>query len=255
MLEAVILDSSPDSPNTIDKVLLLILVTATICVMKSPTAFLLVVTLMAWAPIAATASLDISPAHLEAHHVKTQAVTYKSREATRLTDSGDSDNTGVNLALIKGAQFANGTIELELTGDAMPKSGPEIRGFTGIAFRVQDDAKHFECIYLRPLNARSQDQLQRNHSVQYVAEPDYPWERLRQETPGKYETYVDLVPGEWTKLRIEVAGEKARVYVNDAAQPTMIVNDLKHGNGKGGLALWIGPGVVAHFANLRVVPK
>ena len=94
--------------------------------------------------------------------------------------------------------------------------------------------------------------MQRNHSAQYISHPEYPWQRLREETPGKYETYVDLVPGEWTKVKIEVKGDKARLYVNGAEQPVLLVNDLKHGKTSGNLALWIGPGVVAHFANLRV---
>ncbi|MDZ4797295.1 MAG: hypothetical protein SGI92_03970 [Bryobacteraceae bacterium] len=92
----------------------------------------------------------------------------------------------------------------------------------------------------------------RNHSVQYIAIPEWPWRRLREETPKKYETYVDLVPGEWTKVKIEVRGDKAKLYVGGAVQPTLIVNDLKHGPGRGALALWIDPGTVAHFASLRV---
>jgi len=32
----------------------------------------------------------------------------------------------------------------------------------------------------------------------------------------------------------------------------LVVNDLKQGQSQGRIALWIGPGTVAHFANLRV---
>ena len=72
--------------------------------------------------------------------------------------------------------------------------------------------------------------------------------------PEAYESYVDLVLGAWTKIKIEVHGDKARLYVNGAAQPTLVVSDLKHGRSKGAIGLWIGPGVVAHFANLVVTP-
>jgi len=75
---------------------------------------------------------------------------------------------------------------------------------------------------------------------------------LRKETPGKYESYVDLVPGEWTKVKISVTGVKARLYVHGSDQPTLVVNDLKLGLAKGAIGLWIGPGTVAHFSNLRV---
>ena len=75
---------------------------------------------------------------------------------------------------------------------------------------------------------------------------------LRKDFPGKYETYVDLLPGEWTKVRIEVRGTEARLFVNRVAQPTLLVDNLRQGQSKGAVALWIGPGTVAHFANLRV---
>jgi hypothetical protein len=57
----------------------------------------------------------------------------------------------------------------------------------------------------------------------------------------------------WTKIKIEVRGERARLYVHGQEQPTLIVNDLKSGTqGKGGIALWIDIGTVAHFRNLTV---
>ena len=36
------------------------------------------------------------------------------------------------------------------------------------------------------------------------------------ENPGVYESYTDLVPGEWTHVKIVVDGTKARLYVNRA---------------------------------------
>jgi hypothetical protein len=89
-------------------------------------------------------------------------------------------------------------------------------------------------------------------AVQYISVPGFPWPRLRREFPGQYETYVDLAPGEWTKVKVEVRGDKARLYVHDTPQPTLLVNDLKQGQSKGAIALWVGPGTIAHFANLRV---
>jgi hypothetical protein len=63
------------------------------------------------------------------------------------------------------------------------------------------------------------------------------------------------VPGVWTRVKIEVRGDRARLYVHGQEQPTLIVNDVKSGaDGKGAVALWIGPGTVAHFRNLTVEP-
>ncbi|MGC2198219.1 MAG: hypothetical protein WA628_26345, partial [Terriglobales bacterium] len=79
-----------------------------------------------------------------------------------------------------------------------------------------------------------------------------PWNRLREESPGVYESYVDLEPGSWTKLRIEVSGTKARLYVNGATQPCLVVNDLKLGDGRGKIALWTRVSTDAYFSNLKV---
>jgi hypothetical protein len=61
------------------------------------------------------------------------------------------------------------------------------------------------------------------------------------------------MPGEWTKIKIEISGVKARLYVNDSTQPVLVVNDLKHGDSEGAVALWIGLGTEGYFANLRLL--
>ena len=56
-------------------------------------------------------------------------------------------------------------------------------------------------------------------------------------------------------VKITIDGTKARLYVHDAAQPTLTVNDLKQGDAAGGVALWIGPGTVGYFRGLKVSPR
>jgi len=63
---------------------------------------------------------------------------------------------------------------------------------------------------------------------------------------------VDLVPGEWTKVRVVVRGTEAKLYVHGSEQPALIVSDLKLGEGSGAVGLWIGPGTEAHFAGLSI---
>jgi hypothetical protein len=204
----------------------------------------------AW-PQAATVAMD--PSKLQPKNVKADVVMFKGQKAVRIADDRTKDvPDGSRMAVVAGTDFQDGVIEVDLTGDTLPGMPEEFRGFNGIAFRVSPDGAKYEAFYLRPKNGRSEDQLQRNHSAQYESEPEYPWQRLRQETPGKYETYVDLVPGDWTKVRIEVHGGKARLFVNGSNQPVLVVNDLKHGQSSGSIALWIGPGTVAHFSNLRI---
>ena len=133
------------------------------------------------------------------------------------------------LAVIEASDFGDGVIEAEIAGAPRADAGEGARGFVGIAFRVQDDLKTYDAFYLRPTNGRADDQVRRNHSTQYISHPDWPWFRLRKEFPEKYEAYVDIVPGEWTKIRIEVQGERAKLFVNGQPQPTLIVNDVKTG--------------------------
>jgi hypothetical protein len=159
---------------------------------------------------------------------------------------------GGGIVVLPGTTFHNGTINLELAGKPRPGAVADARGFVGVAFRVASDPSKYECFYIRPTNGRADDQLRRNHSAQYISMPDYPWAKLRSETPGRYESYVDLVPGEWTKIKVEVNGEKARLYVNDSPQPVLIVNDLKLGDSTGSVALWIGLGTEAYFTALQV---
>lgn len=199
-----------------------------------------------------TVPLD-SLSELKPRNVKTELVTYKGRRALRVADAapagvGDADR----FVILSETEFQDGVIEVDLAGEPGPGAGEGARGFVGVAFRVAPDASKFECFYLRPTNGRAEDQVRRNHSVQYISFPDFPWQRLRKEFPEKYESYVDLVPGEWTKIKIEARGDKARLYVNGAQQPTLLVNDLKHGTSQGGIAMWVGTGTVAHFSKLRV---
>ena len=183
-------------------------------------------------------------------------VTYKNKPATRLQEKAaptvlDQACSG-GLALLKTASFHNGTIEVDVAGHPSAGSPEAARGFVGIAFRVQGDPGKYELIYLRPTNGRADDMLRRNHSVQYEGEPEWPWSRLRSESPGVYESYVDLETGTWTRYRIVVKGTRAELYVNGAGQPCLVVKDLKLGDVSGGVALWIGPGTEAWFANLKV---
>jgi hypothetical protein len=157
------------------------------------------------------------------------------------------------IALIDGLDFDNGVIEAEIAGVPAPWAGDAARGFVGIAFRVQNDMKTFDAFYLRPTNGRADDQERRNHATQYISHPDWTWARLRKETPSRYESYADLVPDTWTKVKIEVNGVRARLYVHDQPQPVLIVNDVKTGaQAKGAVGLWVGSGTIAHFRALKV---
>src|SRR3954467_13638509 len=151
---------------------------------------------------------------------KAEAAEYLGRKAVKLTVAGDD---GDGIALLPGTDFQDGTIQAELAVKVTTAPGGRNPGFLGIAFRARD-AEHLELFYIRPGNASAPDQLQRNHAVQYGASPGFGWYHLRREWPGLYESGADIAPETWTKLKIEVAGRTARLYLNDSAKPSLIVD-------------------------------
>jgi hypothetical protein len=201
----------------------------------------------------------------ELHNAKLDAVealdstakisNYLGRRAIRIvnnagvTAAGTPAN-GETIAILKGSDFAEGTIQADVVGIPRLTAQPGVRGFIGIAFRVSPHGERYECISIRQLNGRSDDQLRRNHTTQYSAYPDFPWHRLRDENPGAYESYVDVEPGVWTKIKIVVSGTGARLYINGTDQPCLIVNDLKLGKVRGQIALWVGTDTEGYFSDV-----
>jgi hypothetical protein len=210
--------------------------------------------LLAFACMAAVMAAGQSVDLLQPRGVRTESATYRGKGAVHVTPKSDMPNPGEAIALVSGSVLADGIIEGDVAGSPSAGAGEGARGFIGIAFHVSENADKLEAFYLRPTNGRAPDQLRRNHSAQYISVPGWPWERTRAETPGLYESYVDLEPGVWTHVKIAVAGTKAQLYVNGAEQPCLIVNDLKLGAAKGAVALWVGPGTDGYFANLKVTP-
>ena len=207
---------------------------------------------------------------LSLRNTTVEPVTFKGKRAVRVAVAPDVTRRPEYLAgtvepeafaRIEGLEFSNGIIEAEVAGAPAEGSYPGARGFVGIAFRLQADrdssgSQRYDAFYLRPTNGRAEEQERRNHAVQYISHPEWTWARLRRETPSRYEAYVDLVPDTWTKIRIEVRGAQARLYVHGEPQPVLIVNDVKSGpSATGAVALWIGPGTVAYFRNLVVTPQ
>jgi hypothetical protein len=161
------------------------------------------------------------------HNVSAEPASLNGKTGVRLTLSEDGrrrleqmspaerERRGVQqFAKIRDLDFSSGVIEVELAGAPAPNAPAGARGFVGIAFRLQPDNETYDAFYLRPTNGRADDQERRNRSAQYISHPEWPWSRLRRETPAKYESYVDLVQGQWTKVKIDVRGGVARLYVH-----------------------------------------
>jgi len=166
----------------------------------------------------------------------------------RLKPHGDpAVGSNIGLALLEHVAFSEGTLEIDLRG-----GGKQHASFLGLAFGVAD-AKTFEAVYFRPFRFADDDAEARSHAVQYVAWPEYTWEKLRKDKPGAYEAAIQPVPDPagWFHVRIDVTKQKVSVSVDRSAKPCLVADRLGHR--EGGLALWVDsmPGA---FRNLRIQP-
>jgi hypothetical protein len=182
---------------------------------------------------------------------KAEVVEYLGRKALRLTAAPSSEHV---ITLLKGVEIQDGTIEADIALKTTTPPGVRMPGFVGIGFRARADASHYELFYLRPGNARSEDQAMRNHSVQYVSVPSYDWYKLRREWPWLYEAYAELRAEQWNKVKIEVHGRNAKLFLNGSENPSLMVSGLKGEDLRGGVALWGYAGEEAYFSNVRVTP-
>ena len=209
-------------------------------------------------PQFSTMSLD-SATRLQLVNARALWVDYRGRRALKLAplEGHERDTDQEMVAILTGSDFGDGTIEVDVSGARRAgyatDNASAFKGFVGISFRMHGDSA--ERIYVRPENARLDDQLFRNRSVQYESDPDWPWQRLRRESPGTYESYADMEAGAWTRLRIEVEGTRAKLFVDGAAHPALIVNDLKLGRSRGRIALWARISSDAYFSRLRVTRR
>ncbi len=103
------------------------------------------------------------------------------------------------------------------------------------------------------MNARADDQVRRNHYIQYYSYPDYKFDRLRKESPERYESYADMEMNKWISIRIEVKDAQAKLFLDNNKHPSLMVNDLKHGADlSGSIALWVDIGTEEYFKDLKI---
>lgn len=199
-------------------------------------------------------SFKLEKDKIEAVNVSMSIEKIMGKDAVKVTqDPKVTQANAPTFARLKNVAFRNGTIELKVLSRLLPNAAETARGFIGIAFRINDSASKFESIYIRPTNGRADDQVRRNHSIQYFSFPDYPFSRLRKEAPEKYESYADMGLNEWITLKIVVLDSSAKLYINDAKQPSLIVNDLKLGsNNTGAIGLWVDQGTEGYFSDVKI---
>ncbi|TDX93137.1 family 16 glycoside hydrolase [Chryseobacterium daecheongense] len=199
----------------------------------------------------------LDESNLVPNKVYMQIVSLEGEKVVRVVkDSTVKEADEPTFVKIKNTKFKNGSIEVEVLSRLLPTAAPTDRGFIGLAFRIDDMNSKFESIYVRPANGRAEDQVRRNHSIQYFSFPDYKYERLRKENPEKYESYADMGLNEWIKMKIEIQGSQAKLFLNKNKYPCLIVNDLKQGpDATGAVGLFVDVGTDGYFRNLKISPS
>ena len=199
-------------------------------------------------------TIGFDKSNLEANHVYMSIEKMNGKQVVKVVK--DSTQNGADLPTfvkIKDIVFKEGTIEIKVLSRLLKNAPAYARGFIGVAFHIDPLNSKFEGIYLRPTNGRAEDQLRRNHSIQYFSYPDYDFDRLRKEAEGVYESYADMGLNEWITMRIVVKGKQAKLFLNDNKQPSLIVNDLKLGdNVSGAIGLWVDGGTEGYFKDLKI---
>lgn len=201
--------------------------------------------------------VDLDERRLQPVGVSMTITKVKGKAAVRvIKDTTIKEVDEPTFVRIRDISFTNGTIEVKVLS-RLRKNAPGLaRGFIGIAFRINEKNTKFESIYLRPTNSRADDQVRRNHSIQYFSFPDYKFQRLRKESPEQYEAYADMAMDQWITMRIVVKDQRARLFLNNNKQPSLVVNDLKLGaNLPGSIGLWVDVGTEGYFSDLIVTPE
>jgi hypothetical protein len=211
--------------------------------------------------------LQLGKQTFELHNVTGSVIKFQGQEVLKIErdlnaipfDSNNVEKTvdEPHYARLVGLDdFENGTIEVMMYSQLQnppPYSG--IAGFIGMFFRVEKDDSGFDAIYVRPKVGRSSNQRARNHAVQYISYPHYKFDTLRKIAPHKYEGSAPVALNEWIKMRIEVNGETAEMFINDARYSTFIVDKLLGSNKKGGIGVYVDIGTIGYFRDLKVTKK
>jgi hypothetical protein len=173
-------------------------------------------------------------------------ITYPGPEVKVLSDGARQGISCAGIVWLKGITFSTGSIDLDIRGkDVFQQS------FVGIAFHGIDTIT-YDGIYFRPFNFQSTDTLRRKHMVQYISQPDYPWDRLRKEHPLMFENGITPAPlaAGWFHAHIVVDKNEITVYVNHSKVPSLKVKKLN--NRKDGMiGIW-SSSLSGDFANLEI---
>ena len=159
-----------------------------------------------------------------------------------------NENSGEGIVWLQNENFSKGSIEIDVKGQVVFQ-----KSFLGIAFHGQNDST-YEAIYFRPFNFYAQDSVRRIHAVQYVAHPEFTWEKLRKEINAEFEKAIPYAPDPngWFHTRIEISATQVIVFVGKNPNPVLQAKRLSSFS-DGKIGLFVGDNSGGKFANLKIV--
>ncbi len=140
-------------------------------------------------------------------------------------------------ASVKDFEMRDGVIDVDV-------ATPANRGFFGIQFRIGNEGKDAEWIYLRQHKSGLADAMQYTP----VLNTGLNWQIY---SGAGFIGAVEIPKEVWFHLRLEVKGAQAKFYVKDMEKPVLVIDDLKSGVQKGQLALAVLTGAT-YFSNFEV---
>ena len=159
-------------------------------------------------------------------------------------------------AKLKNTDFENGTIGVKVLSRIQKNTPyPDSWGFIGLAFRIDSSNSAFDAIYVRPKVGRSANPVVRDQAIQYYSYPEYKMDKIGNTTGGPFEAGADIGLNEWITLRIEVEGKKAALYINNAKEPSLVINQMKGKTTHGSIGLWVDIGTEGYFKDLKITKK
>ena len=148
--------------------------------------------------------------------------------------------------------FSTGTLEVDIYTTLAHDAQPEDRGFSGLAYHIDEDVKNFESVYIRGTNGLKENPPAPRDArgIQYFAFPDAKFDILRENSPGVYEAPANLGLNEWITLKLEVNDKGVTSYVN--GEKVLVVDGSLCKTTSGRVGLRVDIGTEAYFSNLSV---
>ena len=171
--------------------------------------------------------------------VRAELVDFKS-PAWTLLDAEVTEYLGrtalMGIAILQDVEFGNGIIEVDIAATTDRR-----QSYPGIIFRKQ--GQNYERFYVRPhRSALYSDVLQYTPTINGVAG----WQLYS----GDGCTEIATIPvGQWIHFKMEIEGSQARLFIDDAPEPALLIPDLKLGETKGAIGVFGPKDGTAYFSN------